>query len=251
MKQDTSVLQGNTGRRAEILDIAAKLFEAKGYHATTIQDLADAAGMTKAGLYYHFASKEDILYQVIMHYGAKLIEATERALETHDTAPNKLADLMIRTMDLVASHQPYIAVYFQEKRALPKERLLEVRTARNLYRRRIQEVIAEGIARGEIRDDLGPATLIEMAMQGMLNWSYHWLRPDGRYSAAEVGRMFANMILGGIASSPPLESTCRTSARVGSQKSGALRGKDRVASRKTSTPFPTGERHPSPKGQLG
>ena len=73
-----------TTTRDRILEEAAKLFTEKGYEATSVQDLAQALGLSKAALYHHFGSKEEILYEISLLALKGLVAAGEKALEVAD-----------------------------------------------------------------------------------------------------------------------------------------------------------------------
>lgn len=185
-------------RREQILAAAARLFVAKGYHATSIQDIADAAGLSKPGLYYHCESKEAMLAAVFARYGTQLEAEVDAILKRPVSVRQRLLDLFTATLCFIARHQPGIAVLFREEHSLPPEKFRPIRESQTRYRRKVEALVAEGIANGELRPDL-PPKVVQLALAGMLTWSHYWLKPDGEYPPERLASMFASLVLDGMA----------------------------------------------------
>jgi len=180
-------------RRSELTREAARLFAQKGYHGTSIGDIADALGVQKGSLYSHIASKEDLLYET-MREGAA---AFHGALDTipDDLPPVEKIRLALRGhLRVVAEQLDVATVFVQEWRYLDGPRRDEVVAERRRYEERIRELLREGRDLGELRSDLdeGAAALILLSAA---NWAYTWLQP-GRDTDELADRFFALLVDG-------------------------------------------------------
>ena len=165
-------------RRAQILEKAAHLFCVKGYDSTSMSDIADEVGITKAGLYYFVESKEHLLY-LITDYGLDLLDETVvQPLSAHDD-PRALLDELIKLHAHMVLNRPReVTIILHERTALTgvyREKILQrkkeyIDYVRNLLIR-LQEI-------GVARRDLDP-TAATFFLLGALNWIYQWYKVDG------------------------------------------------------------------------
>ncbi len=183
-------------REDQLLEAATHLFKEKGYHNTSMQDLADALGVQKGSLYYYIESKEELLRRLLERaasflgarideiYAADLspVEKLRRALENY-------AEMMMDNLDLVA-------VYLYEYRNLPPQRLEEALVARGHYERALMRILQDGIATGDFRPVNVKMTVY--GLLGMLNWTHQWFSPDGEFSAQEIAALLADLALNGL-----------------------------------------------------
>jgi AcrR family transcriptional regulator len=180
-------------RKEELSRQAARLFAEKGYHGTSIGDLADSMGVQKGSLYAHIARKQDLLYETMRSGAAAFHGALDSIPE--DAAPADKIRLALRAHLRVVSEQLEVAtVFIQEWRYLDGERLAEVVGERRRYEERVRELFREGRDLGELRADLdveGAALLFLSAA----NWAYTWLLP-GADTDALADRFFAILIDG-------------------------------------------------------
>ena len=181
-------------RRSELTREAARLFAERGYHGTSIGDLAKALGVQKGSLYAHIESKQDLLYEA-MREGA---EAFHDAL---DEIPDELrVSVRIRLalrahLRVVAEQLDIATVFVREWRYLEGERATEFLAERRRYEERIRALFREGRELGELRTDLDDqaATLLVLSAA---NWAYTWL-PAGADTDELADRFFA-ILLDGI-----------------------------------------------------
>ena len=180
-------------RRSELTREAARLFAQKGYHGTSIGDIADALGVQKGSLYSHIASKEDLLYET-MREGAAAFHGALDAIPD-DLPPVEKIRLALRGhLRVVAEQLDVATVFVQEWRYLDGPRRDEVVAERRRYEERIRELLREGRDLGELRSDLdeGAAALILLSAA---NWAYTWLQP-GRDTDELADRFFALLVDG-------------------------------------------------------
>jgi len=150
-----------TSRRDEVLATAAELFVERGYHGTSIRDIADAAGVRPASLYSHFASKEQILVELVDRYlDALLPRLAEAAAEPGDGA-TRLTGLIEVTTEVSAAHRREFLILSDDWKHIVRTPELGA-----LVRRRDQAtatwraVIADGVADGSLRPDLDTAAAL-------------------------------------------------------------------------------------------
>jgi len=180
-------------RRTELTREAAKLFAQKGYHGTSIGDIAEALGVQKASLYSHIASKEDLLYETLMD-GAAAFHAALDGIPDDLPPVDKVRAALRGHLRVVAEQLDVATVFVQEWRYLDGGRRDEFVAERRRYEERIRELLREGRDLGDLRSDLdeGAAALLLLSAA---NWAYTWLQP-GRDTGAVADRFFALLIDG-------------------------------------------------------
>ncbi len=180
-------------RRSELTREAAKLFAQKGYHGTSIGDIAEALGVQKGSLYAHIASKEDLLYET-MREGAAAFHAALDAVPEDAPATEKIRLALRGHLRVVADQLDVATVFVQEWRYLEGERRDEIVAERRRYEERIRDLFREGRELSELRADLDDASAALLLLSAA-NWAYTWLRP-GRDTDELADRFFALLVDG-------------------------------------------------------
>ncbi|MDQ4076860.1 MAG: TetR/AcrR family transcriptional regulator [Chloroflexota bacterium] len=184
-------------RRDELLEKAAHLFRAKGYHATSMKDIAAELEILPGSLYHHIDSKESLLVE-IMQRGIEVLLEYVRPVVASDAPPiAKLRDLVRFHIIAIAEHPDVLTVFLHEMKSLPEARRQEQLQLRDEYERLLMSVIEEGIACGDFRP-LHPR-MATFAILGMVNWLYAWYRPTGSLSPDEIADEFLTLIVQGLA----------------------------------------------------
>jgi TetR/AcrR family transcriptional regulator, cholesterol catabolism regulator len=180
-------------RRTELTRQAARLFAQKGYHGTSIGDIADALGVQKGSLYAHIASKEDLLYET-MREGAAAFHGALDAIPDHLPSTEKIRLALRAHLRVVAEQLDVATVFVQEWRYLESPRREEIVAERRRYEERIRELFREGRELSELRADLdeGVAALLLLSAA---NWAYTWLQP-GRDTDELADRFFGLLVDG-------------------------------------------------------
>jgi AcrR family transcriptional regulator len=180
-------------RRTELTRQAAKLFAQKGYHGTSIGDIAEALGVQKGSLYAHIASKEDLLYET-MREGADAFHGALDAIPDELPVVEKIRLALRGHLRVVAEQLEVATVFVQEWRYLEGARRDEIVAERRRYEQRIRELFREGRELSELRADLdeGSAALLLLSAA---NWAYTWLQP-GRDTDELADRFFALLVDG-------------------------------------------------------
>lgn len=185
-----------TTRRTELLIAAARLFSRKGYHATSMQDIAEELNILRGSLYHYIESKEGLLYE-LMELGVRTLLDQVRPIVESDLPPDeKLARLIRQHTVTIAEHPDFMAVFLHELKSLSPQRRAQILAYRETYDHLVRRVLAEGIAKGVFRPV--DVRIASFAILGMVNWVYQWYSPEGPLSADQIGSIFADIVLGGL-----------------------------------------------------
>jgi AcrR family transcriptional regulator len=181
--------------RRAILRAGARAFRARGFAATGMREIAEAAGISTANLYYYFAGKQEILYFCQDHSLDRLLAAA-RALEGSALPPADRLRELIRVHLVCTLDELDGAAAHLELDALPAPLRTRVVRKRDRYERAVRDLVSEGIAAGTF-SALDPA-LVTRAMLGALNWTARWFRPEGPSTPAQLADVYSNYLLGGL-----------------------------------------------------
>lgn len=171
--------------RERLSEEAARLFAERGYHGTSIADLADALGIRKSSVYSHIGGKEELLAEIALA-GAEAFHAALDAIPRDAPAGERLQLALRAHLEVVDRQLDVATVWLQEWRYLsgePRERFL---AERRRYEQRIRGLLHEAIGAGELRADLDvdQATL---AFLSLANWAYAWMRHGTDVEAVAAG----------------------------------------------------------------
>ena len=181
-------------RRDELTRQAARLFAQKGYHGTSIGEIAEALGVQKGSLYAHIESKQDLLYET-MRDGAAAFHAGLDAIPENLPATEKIREALRSHLRVVADQLDVATVFVQEWRYLEGERREEIVAERRRYEERIRALFREGRDLGELRTDLDDATAALLVLSAV-DWAYTWLQPSR--DTDELADRFYSLLVDGM-----------------------------------------------------
>lgn len=184
-------------RKQAILFAAAEIFHRKGFHATSIQDIAEEVGMLKGSLYYYISSKDDLLFQIINDVHLDAFGYVTDIFEGTGPAAERLREFVRRHVAYCASHQTWMGVYLHEYKALPDDMRQKVTDMRDRYEHQVGDIVEQGKREGVFRKDIDTRTTVR-GILGMCNWLYHWYSARGPLKPEQIGEDFADMVLHGI-----------------------------------------------------
>ncbi|PSR33138.1 MAG: TetR family transcriptional regulator [Sulfobacillus benefaciens] len=184
-----------------IVRAAMQLFDARGFRETSIQDICDAVGVTKGAFYYYFTSKEELLMEIHQEYIDDLLKSQEEILNGDSSASDKVLLIMELLMNSIQNNRSAAKIFFAELRQLGGDRLHSIIAKRRQFRKNLESVVCSGMDGREFRTDLDCGA-ITMAILGIVNWSYQWFQPDGRFPSYELTRQFHRIIVSGIMLDP-------------------------------------------------
>ncbi len=183
-----------SARRLELTRAAARLFAEKGYHGTSVGDLADALGVQKGTLYSHIDAKSDLLWE-IANEGALAFQSALDAVPDDVPAVERIRAALRGHLRVVAEQLDIATVFTREWRYLEGERRDAFVAERRRYEERIRALFREGRERGELRADLDDATAARLALSAV-NWAYTWLHPGADTDA--LADRFTALLLDGM-----------------------------------------------------
>jgi len=187
--------------RDRILEAAARLICEKGYDAASIQDIADATGLTKAGLYHHIRSKESLLLE-IQHYGMDVFEEKVLSQVVSIADPLERLKVCMEKNVLLVTHgwSKEVTIILHEHATLTGEARSQINARKKRYVRFLETSFAEAVRAGSIRP-VNP-TVAAFAFLGMVLWIYKWFRADGPISAEQLAREMQDLFFGGLEIKP-------------------------------------------------
>ena len=186
----------NDARRADICRTAAQIFRDRGYDATSVSDVARALGITKAGLYYYFESKETLLLE-ITNYGLDRVRdeviVPVRAIRDPE---ERLRQLLLRHARIATDGHGAVAHLTDEIRALPPSMRRKVEQRMRIYFDLIRSTLSELKHSGRLRDV--DVTVATFSLLGMILWLPRWFRQNGRLTQEEAAHELASLALSGV-----------------------------------------------------
>ena len=184
------------GRRDEIVAQAVALFDAKGYAGTSVNDIAEAVGLSKPALYHWIQHKEDILYWIHEDVSQMLLENARARLEQHIPPREQLRGVARDLLGLMDTHRDWLRVFFEHFRELESGRQELIMARRAEYQSVVQGMLESGMASGAFRTT-DPA-LATNALFGAFVWAYQWFKPDGPLTSEQVADVIFDLLLGGL-----------------------------------------------------
>jgi AcrR family transcriptional regulator len=184
-------------RRRELIDAAATVFARRGYHATTIDHLLQASGMTRGGIYHYIEGKRDLLLAVIDELMEPLLAQARDVLAQPQTPEAHLRQLLRAWLDHVASHRDHMIVFAQERRTLASDPgWSQVADARKRFEQMLWQVIDRGRREGSfaMRDQ----QLTVLMLLGAVNYTPQWFATSGRLQPEEIADLYSELLLDGI-----------------------------------------------------
>jgi AcrR family transcriptional regulator len=188
-----------SSRWREVVDTAARLFHERGYQGISMDDIADAVGITKGALYHHFDSKAEIL-TAIYEEAADLILARTHKHSGGEPAGQVLRALIRDILEVIDEHRDYITVYYQEMRWLSE--WLSRGDARRIqakvraYIDFVDGVIERGVGEGTLKPI--DSRLTAYALIGMASWAYQWFDPKGTADLDLVAEQLTTIFVQGV-----------------------------------------------------
>ena len=185
-------------RRQDLIRIAAIEFARSGYRATTLRQIADAASILPGSLYHHFASKEEILREVMLSSTADYVREIETLAQSGQAAPDLVRQALEQRLNLYRTEGLALGVVLQtDKTTLEHEVFNEMRDLGYRIERAWNVILERGVQDGSFEPDLD-VRATTYAIQGMVNWAHRWFNPDGRLSPEALASAWAKLLLRGL-----------------------------------------------------
>ncbi|MGB6473089.1 MAG: TetR/AcrR family transcriptional regulator [Candidatus Sulfotelmatobacter sp.] len=184
--------------RQEILRTAARLFQQRGYDATSMNDVAAALKLSKGGLYHHFQSKDEILFEIMNHAMDITEERVLGPVRSIANPEERLRTLIRLHIEVVLSPRDReITVMLHENHPLPPALRRRINGRKKEYIHFLENLIAEiqGSRRASARVSPRAAAF---ALLGMINWIYQWYKPEGELQVQNLVPQFTDLLFGGL-----------------------------------------------------
>lgn len=171
------------------------VFKERGYHATRLEDIAEALGMQKGSLYNYIDSKEELLLAVVTPPATQLLESVATLAESDLPASEKIRLVARSHARILDEYFPYVAVYVQEIAGQGHSE--HWREMDRSYVRHLSAIVENGRQAG-LFDPATEPLITAMALIGALNWMTRWYVRGGELSAEEIAERIANNFLAGL-----------------------------------------------------
>lgn len=177
-----------------LLAAATRLFADRGYDRTSVQEIVEAAGVTKGALYHYFGSKEDLLQEVY----SRLLRVQQERLDAFADAGGpvevRLRDAAADVVVTTIGNLDDASIFFRSMHHLSPEKNKQVRVERRRYHERFRALVEEGQRTGVFAADI-PADLVVDYHFGSVHHLSTWYRPDGPLTPQQVADHLADLLL--------------------------------------------------------
>ena len=182
--------------RDEILEASAQIFSQKGYHGTSMQDIALSVNLQKASIYHHVSSKQQILFELLNQALDLLSEKVEGVIEGTGSPDERLRRAICMYLSTLTANQDLASVLLLEYRSLEPRYLERHIPRRDRFEQIWRDLIKEGVDDGVFA--CNHPSLSARALLGILNWTVTWFRQDGPMSAEEIADQLADLFMMGL-----------------------------------------------------
>ncbi len=185
-------------RRDELLRLAATMFAERGLRATTVRDIADAAGILSGSLYHHFSSKEQMVDEVLRGFLDWLFDRYQQIVATEPNPVERLKGLFMASFEAIETRHAEVVIYQDEAKRLSAQARFSYVQERNKQQRKMWvDVLTEGVEQGYFRPDID-VDLVYRFIRDTTWVSVRWYQPGGTLNAEQVGLQYLSIVLGGI-----------------------------------------------------
>ncbi|RTR27149.1 TetR/AcrR family transcriptional regulator [Robertmurraya yapensis] len=180
-------------KKEEILRSAAAIFAEKGYHGTTMEEVAAKLLMTKGSMYYYFKNKDALLFHCHQMIMDKSIVTMEEIFNSPLTWTEKLTNAIKAHVQLATSEKSMFMVMDKPNQHFTDEYLQEILASRTKYAQYFDQILLEGIRSKEFQNI--DVKMVRMIILGALNWIQEWYSPEGEKSGEEISEAFSAYLL--------------------------------------------------------
>lgn len=183
-------------RREQILQAALDAFHTRGYAQTSVRELAEAVGMSIAGMYYYFAAKGDILFAILESSVDRLLSELKAARDSAEAPEARIRAMLTATVRVVVEQRAEIRILIDNADRLPPEHREIIRAKQRESALMVRAELERLQVGGQLKElDLN---VITFALNGMANWVYYWYDPDGPVSPESLADQLAEVFFHGV-----------------------------------------------------
>jgi AcrR family transcriptional regulator len=198
-KESAGSARAGAGRpvKERLLRVATRLFARHGFEGTSVQDIVDAAGVTKGAMYHYYGSKDDLLFEVYHQLLTMQMSHLTDIVKSSGTPEERLRAAAIDVVESSLASLDDMIVFFRSLHMLPDDRQTQVRAERRAYHDVFRGLVDEGIAAGVFRTEVSADVIVHYFLSAV-NQLGSWFHPEGALTAREVGEQYAELLLGGL-----------------------------------------------------
>ena len=191
--------RGEAVRQAELLAIAADLFADRGYVATTVRDIADAAGILSGSLYHHFDSKESMIDEILSTFIDQTLASYEGVIAEGKGPQETFEGLVRASLESMVDSRAAILIYQNEARFLAAQpRFSYLTAAHRKFEKIWTDVLKKGVKSGEFRDSIDPKLVYRLVRDTV--WTApRWYRPGGSLKPERIIEQYLAVLVDGVA----------------------------------------------------
>lgn len=178
-----------------VTEAAAELFSTQGFLETTMDEIAQAANLSKGGIYHYFKSKTEILFAILSDFLDQVLGDIEHQLAAIHSPDSKISFLIRRHVETYVQHMHAARVLLKEANNLPSKDLKKINEKERRYYRVVEEVVIQHLGPGPGKDVL---TAVTFSVLGMCNWIYSWYDPTGRIDPARLSEIILTIFTEGV-----------------------------------------------------
>ncbi|MER6574929.1 TetR/AcrR family transcriptional regulator [Nonomuraea sp. NPDC001023] len=183
--------------RQRLLAEATRLFAARGFEGTSVQEIVQAAGVTKGAMYHYFDSKDDLLHEIYARLLRMQMDRLTRIADGPGTIRERLHRAAADVVETTTANLDDSKIFFRSMHLLATEKQKTVRAERRRYHERFRDLVAEGQRTGVLSDRV-PAELVVDYFFGSVHHLGTWFHADGPLTGAQVGKHFADLLLNSL-----------------------------------------------------
>lgn len=182
-------------KRTALLLAAVRMFNERGFHATSLEDVAASLGVTKPVIYHHLGNKEQVLFECVRLGLEELAEGAERAKATQGTGLDRLKTFLRSYAESVMGDFGKCVIRTGDELLSPQSRL-DLRSLKSDIHSTLCVMIEQAVADGSA--NVSDVRLTAFAFAGALNWPARWFRSDGDLSSQEMAHQLVEVLCNGI-----------------------------------------------------
>ncbi|GAA4347320.1 TetR/AcrR family transcriptional regulator [Actinomadura luteofluorescens] len=180
-----------------LLAVATRMFAEKGFESTSVQEIVNAAGVTKGAMYHYFGSKDDLLYEIYHRLLGLQTSRLEQIADGPGTAAERLRAAAVDVLNTSFLYLDDFTVFFRSTHLLSRDRREAVRAERRRYHERFRALVEEGQREGTFRTET-PADIAVHFFFGTVHQIGAWYRPGGRLKTAAISEHYVDLFLHGL-----------------------------------------------------
>lgn len=184
-------------RMRHIVHASALLFEERGFHGTSMADIANAVGVTKASLYHYVSNKQELLNEIHDAYLDTMLERTEEFVAANPDPLEQLHFFISDIFAVICEYRPYVRAFFQEFNVLEKQYYEKLLPKRERYEQLVEQCLQRGLETGAFSFSV-PARVASLHFFGACNWAYQWLDPDRKQEIPQLVDQWYQLTLRGL-----------------------------------------------------